>query len=293
MSTVIRLSSSDGASRPRRRTGFFRTALVGLLAVLAAGCAATAGSASPATQKPAGPSPALLADLAPSGKLLVAVQTPPPFLAQNDTATGEYIGVAVAMAAALAARLGVPLEIVEVDAPPQILAGAGSGKWDIAFLPITEATAQAVDLTAPFILVGHTFIVRADSSFHNITDADKPGIRIASGTDAVHTPPLAAYLKQAQLVKVDETAAIAMLKAGQVDAYADNRFALIKMASQDSSLRVLDGDFFVVKLGVAVAKGHADGLAYLTQFVEEAKSSGMVQKAIDATGLALTVAPAQ
>ena len=293
MSTVIRLSRSRGASGPQRRTGSFRTALVALVTVLAAGCSATVGSEATATPKPAGPSAAILADLAPSGKLRVAVQTPPPFLAQKDPTSGAYVGVAVAIATALGARLGVPVEIVEVDAPPQILSGAGANKWDIAFLPVTEATAKAVDLTAPFILVGHTFIVRADSTFHTITDADKPGIRIASGTDAVHTPPLAAFLKQAQLVKVDETAAIAMLKAGQVEAYADNRFALVKIASQDSSLRVLDGDFFVVKLGVAMAKGHAAGLAFLTQFVEEAKSSGLVQKAVDATGLALTVAPAQ
>ena len=34
-----------------------------------------------------------------------------------------------------------------------------------------------------------------------------------------------------------------MLKARLLDAYADNRFSLRKAASQDSSLRVLDGDF--------------------------------------------------
>jgi len=267
------------------------TVSIVLLTVIAAGCGTTAGGGSPATQQSTGPSAAVLVALAPSGTLRVAVQTPPPFLAHKDPTSGAYVGVAVAMATALAARLGVPLQIVEVDAPPQILAGAAN--WDIAFLPVTEATAQAVDLTAPFILVGHTFIVRADSTFQNITDADKPGVRIASGTDAVHTPPLAAYLKQAELVKVNETGAIAMLKAGQVDAYADNRFALLKIASADSSLRVMAGDFFVVKLAVAVTKGHSDAVAYLTQFVEQAKASGLVQKAIDATGLALTVAPAQ
>ena len=287
----------------------FAAAALVLLTVVAGGCGATAGPGSTATPgsgssatpstgpsaspSPAGPPAAVLADLAPSGKLRVAVQTPPPFLAQKDPSSGAYKGIAVAMATALASRLGVPLEIVEVDAPPQVLAGVGAGKWDIAFLAVTPAAVQAVDLTAPFILVAHTFIVRADSTFRNIADADKPGIRIGSGKAAPHTPVLVAYLKQAQVVMVDEGAAIAMLKAGQIDAYADNRFSLVKAASQDSSLRVLDGDFFVAKLAVAMAKGHPEALAYLTQFVEQAKSSGMVQKAIDATGLALTVAPAQ
>jgi polar amino acid transport system substrate-binding protein len=266
--------------------------LITLIAAAVIGCGGTAGTPPSATQTPAGPSAAVLADLAPSGKLRVAVH--PPFLAQKDTATGAVTGVAVDIAAALAARLGVPLEITEVDEVLPILAGAGAGKWDIAFLPINPATAQALDMTAPFMLVGHTFVVRADSTMHSITDADRPGIQIASGKEAGHTPALAAYLQQAQLVKVDDTTAFDMFRAGQFDAYADGRFILLKRASQDSSLRVLDGDFFVAKLGVGLAKGHAGGLAYLSQFVEQAKSSGTVQKAIDASGFqALAVAPAQ
>lgn len=279
---------------PRRRTTIPPAALLLMLGVIGAGCGTGGGSTSSATPTASGPSAAVLSDLAPTGKLRVAVQATPPFLAQKDPVTGVYKGVAVAIATALAARLGVPLEIVEVDTPAQVLSGAGAGKWDIAFLPVNPDSAQAVDLTAPFLLLGHTFIVRTNSALQNITDADKPGIRIASGTNAPHTAPLAAYLKQAQLIKIDETAGIAILKAGQVDAFASGRFALIKTASQDPSLRVLDGDFFVGKLGVAVSKGHSAGLAYLSQFVELEKSSGKVQAAINATALqALVVAPAQ
>jgi polar amino acid transport system substrate-binding protein len=274
-------------------TGLLHVApLITLIAAVVAACGGAAATPPSATQTPTGPSAAILADLAPSGKLRVAVH--PPFLAQKDPATGAVTGIAVDIAAALAARLGVPLEITEVDEVLPILAGAGAGKWDIAFLPINPATAQVLDMTAPFMLVGHTFVVRADSTLNSITDADRPGIQIASGKEAGHTPPLAAYLKQAQLIKVDDTTAFDMFKVGQFDAYADARFILLKRASQDSSLRVLDGDFFVAKLGVGVAKGHVEGLAYLTQFVEQAKSSGTVQKAIDASGFqALAVAPPQ
>lgn len=265
-----------------------------VLMVVVVACGSSANTGASSTQSPPGPPAAVLADLAPSGRLRVAVH--PPFLAQKDPATGEVKGIAVDMANALAARLGVPMDIVEVDEVPQILSGAGAGKWDIAFLPINPATAQALDVTAPYMLVGHTLVVRADSPLHSVSDADKPGNRIASGKEAGHTPPLAAYLKQAQLIKVDDddTAAIDMLKSGHVDAYANGRFILLKEASQDASLRVLDGDFFVAKLGVGVPKGHGTGLAYLTQFVEQMKSSGTVQMAIDATGLqALAVAPVQ
>jgi polar amino acid transport system substrate-binding protein len=43
---------------------------------------------------------------------------------------------------------------------------------------------------------------------------------------------------------------------------------------------------------VVVPKGHAGWLAYVNEFVEEAKASGLVQNAIDRDGsLAFQVAP--
>ena len=63
--------------------------LIALLTMVVVGCGGSAGTPYSATQKPAGPSSAVLADLAPSGKLRVAVH--PPFLAQKDPATGAVV----------------------------------------------------------------------------------------------------------------------------------------------------------------------------------------------------------
>jgi hypothetical protein len=55
---------------------------------------------------------------------------------------------------------------------------------------------------------------------------------------------------------------------------------------------VLAEDFFTIRFGVAIAKGHATSLAWLASFVEQLKASGAVQHAIDAAQLsALNVAP--
>ena len=56
---------------------------------------------------------------------------------------------------------------------------------------------------------------------------------------------------------------------------------------------MLDGGFLNSTTAVAVPKGHPEALAYVSAFVEEAKASGMVRKALDDMGLTSSqVAPA-
>ena len=45
-------------------------------------------------------------------------------------------------------------------------------------------------------------------------------------------------------------------------------------------------------IAIAVPKGHPEALAYVTKFIEDAKVSGSVQRAMDRAGMAnLAVAP--
>jgi len=57
--------------------------------------------------------------------------------------------------------------------------------------------------------------------------------------------------------------------------------------------RILDGGFMNSTTSVAVAKGKPAALAYVSEFIEEAKTSGLVRKALDQMGLKSSqVAPA-
>jgi len=47
---------------------------------------------------------------------------------------------------------------------------------------------------------------------------------------------------------------------------------------------VLDNRYGANLLALAVPKGHARRLAYVSEFIEQAKASGLVQKAIDRAG---------
>jgi len=262
-------------------------AVLGLLGT-ACGKSSSSSTAATTTTVPAA-SPAVLADLAPTGKLRLAVWVGPEFLAHGNPPAG----IAVDLATKLASRLGVPLVTTIYDTPPALLAAAQSPGWDVAVLPILAATSSAVDFAAPVILIPHTLLVRNGSSISTMAQADQPGVTIASLARGPHTAALASRLKKAKLVPVaSDTAGLAMLKTGQVDAFGDGRFAMSEDMAQAPGSHVLTEDFFTGHAGLAVTKGHAAGLAYLTEFAEELKASGAVQQAITAAGVSdVSVAP--
>ena len=79
-----------------------------------------------------------VADVAPKGELRVAVgvgPSPSPFWATRDSATGQTRGVTVDLGKAAAAKLGVPLKLVEYPNSGEITAAASKDAWDISFMP--------------------------------------------------------------------------------------------------------------------------------------------------------------
>ena len=82
---------------------------------------------------------AVLKELAPTGKLRLAIAVAPAPSAQFAIKDGDsYRGVAVTFGRALAAKLGVPLEIIPHQASGEIQNSADADRWDVAFLPVDE-----------------------------------------------------------------------------------------------------------------------------------------------------------
>ena len=76
-----------------------------------------------------------------------------------------------------------------------------------------------------------------------------------------------------------------MVRTGQVDAYAGPRVVLLKVSEQAPGSRVLDEGFADIVYVAMVPKGKGGRIAYVSEFMEEARSSGLVQRVIDQYGL--------
>ena len=93
-------------------------------------------------------------------------------------------------------------------------------------------------------------------------------------------------LKHAKVVPAEnENAAFALMKDGQADGYAQNRFMLRARAQTLPGSRLLDDAFSGLSLAFALPKARPEASKYVALWVEYAKSSGAVQRAIDAAGL--------
>jgi polar amino acid transport system substrate-binding protein len=237
----------------------------------------------------------VMQELAPTGKLRVAVAVAPAPSAQFAIKDGEgYKGVAVTLGTALAKKLGVPVEIIAHQASGEIQNSAADNKWDVAFLPVDEERKKFVDFGNAYHVLQSTFMVAPGSKMQKVEDANAAGVRIGG---VANTATFRAAVKAAPNATpttfpgVD--GALAAMKDGKLDAIALSRESLSGLVSKLPGARVLDGAFLNSSTSVCVPKGKPAALAYVSEFIEEAKASGLVRKALDEMGLkASQVAPA-
>jgi polar amino acid transport system substrate-binding protein len=240
------------------------------------------------------PSPDVLKDLAPTGKLRAAINFGNGVLAQKGP-NGEPKGVTPELAAALAKRLGVPLEFVIYTAAGKVFAGAKENAWDIGFIAIEPVRSAEVDFTAPYVLIQGTYLVRKDSPLKDVADVDAPGIRIGVGLGSVYDLYLTRTLKNATLVRAPQGGAgggIQPFVDDKLDAAAGVREPLEAYAKEHPEMRVMAGNYEEIRQAIGTPKGRgAAGLAFLRRFVEDMKANGFVGDALKRSGQTAPVAP--
>ena len=227
-----------------------------------------------------------VADLAQAGKIRVGIHS----FYTKDSRTGELKAVSAGIifldiARILGARIGV--EVVPVWHPtiPEMLTCLTAGKCDVGFMG-PDPSRAGVDFSPPFVQLDYTFLVPAGSSIQRITDADQPNLRIAVVRDHASTLTLSRIFKHAQLIYAatpDPT--FELLRNGQADAFASVRGVLLGYAPKLPGSRVLEDHYGANLVGMVVSKDQAARLAYITEFIEQAKASGLVQQAIERSGL--------
>jgi len=250
-----------------------------LIATFAAMWASTAG----AQQSP----DPRVADLVQTGKVRVGVHS---LMYTNDPQTGALRGASTGiilldLAGTLGARMGV--EVVPVGFPtiPEMLKCVTDGPCDMGFMG-PDPSRVGVAFTPPILQLDYTLLVPAGSSIQDFAALDKPGIRIAVVRDHASTLTLSRIVKHAQLVYAPTPElTLQILQSGNADAFASIRALLLAYSQKLPGSRVLKDSYGANLLGMVVSKGRADRLAYISEFIEQAKASGAVLQAIERAGL--------
>jgi polar amino acid transport system substrate-binding protein len=236
-------------------------------------------------------------ELAPTGKLRVAIAVGPSASALwtvRDPATGQPKGVPIDLGTAMAQKLGVPVELVEFASSGEIVASRDKSVWDVTFVPVDDDRKKAIDFGAPYHLLQSTYLVAPGSTIKTLAEIDRKEVRIG-GVDGTAT--FRAALKTAPnatpvTVKTPDEAVV-LMKAGKLDAIALSRESVGGLVDALPGSRVLEEAFLNSTTAVAVPQNKPAARAFVTEFVEEAKASGLVRRALDAMGLKTSqVAPA-
>jgi polar amino acid transport system substrate-binding protein len=239
---------------------------------------------------------AVMRELAPTGKLRVAIAVAPSPSAQFAVKDGDGVfrGVAVTLGRALAQKMGVPAEIVPHQASGEIQNSAADNKWDVAFLPVDDERKKFVDFGNAYHLLQSTFLVAPGSKMKSVKEANAKGFGIGGVANTATFRAAKRATRRAthiEFAKVD--AAVAAMNEGRIAAIALSRESLSGLVGKIPGSRVLDDAFLNSSTAVCVPKGKPAALAYVSEFIEEAKAAGLVRKSLDEMGLkASQVAPA-
>jgi polar amino acid transport system substrate-binding protein len=214
-------------------------------------------------------------------------------IGSKDSASGELRGTTALLGQELAAQAGLPVRLIEYTAVARLVEDAKAGAWDIAVVAFDPARRGVIDFAPPHVVVDLTYLVGPGSRINSVAEVDRAGVSVAAARGAATTLFLERTLKQAKVTPAEnEPAAFALIRDGKAQAYAQNRYMLLGLAEKLPGARVLEDRFSAAEMCIVLPKGRPAALDYVGAFVERAKASGAVARAIGSSGLrGVSVAP--
>ena len=232
-------------------------------------------------------------ELAPTGKLRAGINMSNFLLVTGKAENGDPQGVSPDMAAEVARRLGVSLQLVPFPSPGQLADAVDDDVWDIGNIGAEPQRAEKIAFTAAYCEIEATYLVPAGSPIQSIDDVDKPGVKISVTGRSAYGLWLENNIRQAELVRTDTLdSSFEKFVEDKLDVLAGLKPRLLTDVEKLPGARILDGKFSAVQQAIGTPRKNAAAAKWLADFVEEAKASGLVQRFIEKHNVkGLSVAP--
>jgi polar amino acid transport system substrate-binding protein len=226
-------------------------------------------------------SPALIATLAPTGRLRAAINLGNPILAGTGP-DGAPQGVSIDLARRFAEALGLPLDLVVFDTAGKSVDAVTREEADFGFFAVDPVRGAGIGFTAPYVLIEGAYLVRQDSPLQDNAEVDVAGRSVVVGKGSAYDLHLTRELKAAHILRAPSSPAVVdFFLAESADVAAGVKQQLQADAARIPGLRLLPGRFMVIQQAMGLPKGRgAEATQWLAAFVEEAKASGFVADAL-------------
>jgi len=232
-------------------------------------------------------------ELAPNGILRAGINLANFLIVTGHTEAGQPQGVSPDMAAEVARRLGVEIRYVTYKTPSMLADALANDEWDMGLIGAEPQRAEKIAFSAPYVEIPATYLVREGSSMKSISDVDKPGVRISCMAGTAFDLWLQRNIQHAQIVRAETMdAAFDLFQKRDVDVMASLKQKLLDMGTVPGAA-IIPGQFMAVGQAIGVPRKSAAAAAFIANFVEEAKQTGLVARFMEAHGVTgrLQVAP--
>ena len=208
----------------------------------------------------------------------------PPYEMTNDA--GEFEGIDVEIAQAIADKLGLELRIDDMDFDSALLA-AQTGKSDMvmAGVSVTEDRLVNLDFTESYATGIQVVIVPEDSDIASVDDMTGKMIGVQRGTtgdlycsDTVENGGFGAE----NVTPYDNgLTAVQALMNGQVDCVVIDNAPAQEFVAANPGLKILDTEYVNEDYAIGVKKGNTQMLDAINGALAELKADGTIQSIID------------
>ncbi len=193
----------------------------------------------------------------------------------------DYAGIDVEMAQAIADKLGMELEIQDIDFN-SIITSVESGKADvgIAGMTKTEEREKNVNFSEPYATAVQVIIVKEGSEIKGPKDLGKAMIGVQESTTG-HIYCEGDYGADHVTAYTTGANAIEALKKGKVDAVVIDNEPAKEFVKANEGLKILDTEYVEEQYAIAIAKDNEELLDKVNTALQEMKEDGSLQAIID------------
>lgn len=218
------------------------------------------------------------------GKLIMATNAefPPYEYKEGD----KIVGIDAEVAKLIADKLGLELEIADVDFD-SIIPGVQSGKYDMgmAGMTVTDERKEKVNFSDSYATGVQVVIVKEDSEIKSIDDLEGKKIGAQQGTTgyiyASDTPENGGYGEENVTGYQNGALAVEALKGGKVDCVIiDNEPAKAYVAANEG-LKILDTEYVTEDYAICFAKENTELQEKVNDTLKELIEDGSVKKVVD------------
>lgn len=193
----------------------------------------------------------------------------------------DVVGIDAEIAAKLAEKLGMKLEIVDMDFS-SIITAVQTGKIDVgvAGMTVTEERLQNVDFTTSYATGVQVVIVKEDSDIATVDDLDGKLIGVQEGTTG-HIYCSDDYGEENVIAYNNGATAVQALQQGKVDCVVIDKQPALSFVEANEGLKILDTEYVVEDYAIAVSKDNTALKDALNAALEEMIADGTVQEILD------------